>query len=149
MLFDGASSLVVENRFENNGLNGITVKEENTMPTIRGNLCRGNGVGGILVCDRASPKVGFNIFVVNRWGIKNGEVPGRDDGKVANLGYNCVWGNSIADYVSCEPAKTDVLEDPKLVELEEGGYVLAKDSPCIGAGPAGENIGGLEVAAGE
>jgi hypothetical protein len=128
-----------------NGRSGIVIYGKGASPEIQGNFLYENTQSGLVVFDHATPEVSLNLVIGNRWGIRNGDVPGRADGGIVNSGYNCVRADGDRDFVRCDPADTDIQEDPKLVQLDDGSYRLAKDSPCVGAGPNGENVGGLAV----
>lgn len=144
-LMAGALGLVEGNICPRNGYNGIVALDDGTAPLVRNNICFENVESGILAFDGAAPKVTLNIVIRNDQGISNGDVIGHAEGNLVNVGYNCVWNNSV-EYILSYPPGTDMRVDPGLVRKKDGSYALMKGSPLIGAGPKGENIGGLDVA---
>jgi parallel beta-helix repeat protein len=147
-VFGGSSCTIDSNICEGNGYDGIAVSDPGTVPIVRANLSQHNFCG-LRVYNHASPKVTLNIFVFNRKGICNGRITDRPDGDLVDLSYNCVWGNSAFNYELCAPSESDIQQDPRVAKQKDGSYRLAPGSPCVRAGPKGENIGGLDVASGK
>lgn len=58
------------------------------------------------------------------------------------LDHNCVWGNNT-NYSGPTPGVTDISQLPRFLDgsSSNGDFRLFADSPCIGAGPGGNNIG--------
>ncbi len=144
-VFAQASGSIDRNICEGNGYDGIAVSDPGTVPIVRANFSQHNFCG-LRVYDHASPRVTLNIFILNRKGICNGRITDRPDGDLADLSYNCVWGNSVFNYELCAPGGLDIQQDPRVLKQQDGSYRLAPGSPCLRAGPKGENIGGLDVA---
>lgn len=59
--------------------------------------------------------------------------------------YNCVYNNSVSNYVGIVADLSDVIADPIFVDNATNDYHLQVTSPCIDAGtPAGSDIGAYE-----
>jgi len=54
--------------------------------------------------------------------------------------HNCIYNSATADYNNAS-STTDIHADPLFVNPEEGDFHLQPQSPCIGAGTDGKNIG--------
>ncbi len=54
--------------------------------------------------------------------------------------HNCIYNSATADYNNAS-STTDIHGDPLFVNPEEGDFHLQPQSPCIGAGADGKNIG--------
>lgn len=58
------------------------------------------------------------------------------------LDHNCVWGNNT-NYSGVTPGLTDISVLPRFLNgsSSTGDFRLFADSPCLGTGPGGKNIG--------
>lgn len=54
--------------------------------------------------------------------------------------HNCIHNNVSGPYNNVS-SETDIYEDPMFIDAENSDFHLAPDSPCIGAGTDGTNIG--------
>ena len=133
------------NTVESNTADGIAVFGEGSYARINSNLCIAN-VAGLRVYEDAQAEAQLNIVANNSRGMCGGRVRNAPPGRILNKGYNCVWQNIKSDYDLCDPNPTDILRDPMLSRTKKGRYELHPDSPCLEAGPKGENIGGLKIA---
>lgn len=61
--------------------------------------------------------------------------------------HNCLYDNSIGNYLGITGDVTDILVDPLFVDAPNSDFHLQLASPCIDAGtPAGSDIGAYETA---
>lgn len=101
--------------------------------TIIGNSA-GDG-GGIYISSYSYPTIANCIVANNTSGIWK---TSQSDVYSPTLKNNCVYGNALYNYLNFSPVPTgtngNISVDPKLVNPELGGFHIATDSPCIGAG---------------
>ena len=119
----------------------------------------GSGGGGIYLGDSTQAEI-FNNTICNNYarGDGGGVLAHFDDDKFF---YNIIWGNtayygddqitlsdesdsSIIIYCDIEgdwPGDTNIDADPLFCDSTNGDYYLAANSPCIGSGYEGDNIG--------
>ncbi len=67
---------------------------------------------------------------------------GESPAAVVTLIRNCLWDNKM-DYIGEMDHGSDLLFDPCFAVPENGNYHLLPNSPCIGAGVDGEDLGAL------
>jgi hypothetical protein len=70
---------------------------------------------------------------------KRGVVTDQPAGKLV-VRRNCLFGNGV-DLDRVSPGDSNVLQDPRFVDRENGDFQLKKGSPCIGTGGGGTNLG--------
>jgi parallel beta-helix repeat protein len=109
----------------------------NSHPTIRNNTSDSNDGDGILCHSSSSPIIVNNIFSnsVSGYGISCAE------NSNPQITYSDIWNNTDGDYNGCTPGTGCISEDPQFCDPESGDYQLYSDSPCIGAGEGGSDIG--------
>jgi len=70
---------------------------------------------------------------------KRGVVTDQPEGRLV-VRRNCMFDNGV-DLDRVAPGDSDLLEDPRFVDRENGDFQLKKGSPCIGMGRGGTNLG--------
>jgi len=70
---------------------------------------------------------------------KRGVVTDQPEGKLV-VRRNCLFSNGV-DLDRVAPGDSDILEDPRFIDREDGDFRLKRGSPCIGMGGGGTNLG--------
>jgi len=70
---------------------------------------------------------------------KRGVVTDQPEGKLV-VRRNCLFGNGL-DLDRVAPGDSNILQDPRFVDRENGDFRLKRGSPCIGAGGGRTNLG--------
>jgi hypothetical protein len=70
---------------------------------------------------------------------KRGVVTDQPEGKLV-VKRNCLFGNGV-DLDRVTPGDSNIFQDPRFVDQENGDFRLKKGSPCIGAGGGRTNLG--------
>ncbi|HTW92777.1 MAG TPA: right-handed parallel beta-helix repeat-containing protein [bacterium] len=68
-----------------------------------------------------------------------GVVTDQPEGKLV-VRRNCLFGNGL-DFDRVAPGDSNIVRDPMFFDNAEGDFRLKNDSPCIGAGIGGTNLG--------
>jgi len=128
-------------------------------PTAAGNVIAANAAsygGGGILCEWASPSVSNNTFIENSAPAFGGAASFfgsassaannliafntsgvyRDPSAAAapTLTHNCVYGNTIYDYMGISPGEGDISVNPMIADRAVGDYHITAESPCINAG---------------
>ncbi len=142
-----SSSLITGNVIEDNLGSGVYCNQSSS--TVANNIIVGNSDGvvcnatpsayianntivnnsnnGVLLQNAAAVDVKNNIVVSNNVGIASSSSSGSVD-------FNCVYGNTTADYQSITPGTGSISEDPMFVDWANRDFHLLPGSPCIEAG---------------
>ncbi|MEW6095656.1 MAG: right-handed parallel beta-helix repeat-containing protein, partial [bacterium] len=119
-----SNPIITNNIITDNEYDGVSC--DYSSPTITNNTIMGNdGVG--IYCYNSSSPITNNIITSNGIGIQSSE-------SSPIIDYNCVWGNSYADYYDCVAGDNDISEPPQFVNEANGDYHLRPTSPCIDVG---------------
>ena len=59
--------------------------------------------------------------------------------------YNCFWQNGKEPIKDHTPGANSIIADPLFIDLENHNYFLQSNSPCLGTGQDGLNIGALGI----
>jgi len=140
-IYSSAKGTIRDNEIYENGSSGIQVKE-GADPLIEHNTILWNAGSGIWTYSGSQPTIRNNIIAQNReYGGIN--VKGYDYGTDGNptISYNDVWGNKGSNYEGLAAPSTDNSADPRFVDLEGRDFHLRSNSPCIGAGEGGVDMG--------
>jgi len=155
----------------NNGKSGIEYTGNDRDGVIEGNLCYNNNVklvgpseGGWEICasgenfiiknNTAVSRSGSNVtYLIETTGGKHtvrNNIGYRNDGSnegvamlVGNIDsdYNCWYDPNNPDPISGSPGAHSISKDPLFVNLTGNDFHLQPDSPCIGAGEGGVDMG--------
>ncbi|MCX6841939.1 MAG: right-handed parallel beta-helix repeat-containing protein [candidate division WOR-3 bacterium] len=68
-----------------------------------------------------------------------GVVTDQPEGNIV-LRRNCMFGNGI-DFDRVAPGDSNIVDDPRFIDRQNGDFRLKKGSHCIGAGSGGTNLG--------
>ena len=68
-----------------------------------------------------------------------GVVTDQPEGKIV-LRRNCMFGNGV-DFDRVVPGDSNIVDDPRFIDRQNGDFRLRKGSHCIGAGSGGTNLG--------
>ena len=131
-LAGGGEALVERCTFAQNRGNGIVLYGT---ATLTGNTIVGNSEAGVRAQATGRVRLERNVIV------SNGDFGVIVQASEARLLRNCLWQNQPADCRGNLPSRNDLNADPRFVDPENGDYHLREDSPCIGAGPNGEDLG--------
>jgi parallel beta-helix repeat protein len=132
--------LLEGNTLADNGLHGIEVRERGHL-NLTGNTVIHNAHLGVLVYGEGRAKLRHNIVALNTMaGVRSIGNSGDPPAAEMVLTRNCVWDNH-PNYTGELVTSTDLQADPCFVDAEHGDYHLRPDSPCIGAGIDGEDLG--------
>ncbi len=95
-----------------------------------------NGEVGIHAArDDSSTVIAECIIAFNSRGI----VTDQPAGKLV-VRHDCLFGNGV-DFDRVAPGDSNLLQDPRFVNREDGDFHLRKDSPCRGRGAGHTNLG--------
>ncbi|MBM3330942.1 hypothetical protein FJY68_03710 [candidate division WOR-3 bacterium] len=95
-----------------------------------------NGEVGIHAArDDSSTVIADCIIAFNKRGI----VTDQPEGELV-VRRNCLFGNEV-NFDRVAEDSSSVLQDPRFKDRENGDFRLGKDSPCIGSGEGGRNLG--------
>ena len=132
---------VEECTFQDNGYRGIEVREQGRARAIA-NTIIANSSTGVWVHKQGVVRLERNIIAGNvRNGVRAIGNSGESPAAEVILVRNCLWQNQRADYRGELQTRDDLSADPCFVDPKNGDYHLREDSPCIGAGPNGEDLG--------
>ncbi len=96
----------------------------------------GNGEVGIHAArDDSNTVITDCIIAFNPRGVVTDQPEGR-----LVMRRNCLFGNGV-DLDRVAPSDSSIRQDPRFIDLKKGDFRLAKDSPCIGSGEGGANVG--------
>ncbi len=134
------SSTVSQNTLVMNSA-GISVTGTTNADIQNNTLTKNSSLAGIYVEGSTACIVKNNIIASNNsWGIR---VPVSNCCLTAT--YNDVFGNTSGDYYGVMPGTGSIPVEPRLCDPDNGDASLAGDSPCIGAGEGGVNMGALGI----
>jgi hypothetical protein len=95
-----------------------------------------NGEVGIHAArDDSSTVITDCIIAFNQRGV----VTDQPEGKLV-VRRNCLFGNGV-DLDRVAPGDSNILQDPRFMDRENGDFRLAKGSPCIGSGEGNTDVG--------
>lgn len=132
-----SSGEIMYNVISGNSRYGIYCRT-NSKFLIKNNTIVKNRFSGVFAIEGAEVNLVNNIIALNGWGIvtvTEGYTPG-----TAHTEFNCVWSNKNANYAGITDTTKNIRKNPLFVN-PENDFRLRKNSPCIGKGKNGENIG--------
>jgi len=132
-------------------------------PILRGNVITDCGTG-IAVSDGCNPAIDHNTLVGHRIGIHSYEKNPGKGGGAGSMTSTILWGNgetarfendSTLEAVYSNfmtdplPGVGNISLNPRFVDPTGGDYRLDKESPCLGAGQNGTDMGAIQTRAAE
>jgi len=161
----GSSPLIINNWFiDNEAESGSAFYSSSSQPCLRNNLFYLN-MGPYTIQFRDATRLENNTIILNYGhgvfpldpgsasaAIKNNNIVFNDGYGLyvphvytPSLSHNNVYGNSIGDYFGIVPDPGSMSEDPLLCDTASADFMLASESPCIGAGEDGDEIGAFGI----
>lgn len=148
--------------FRDNGANGIYVTTSNPPVEIEWNAVYGNGGSGLFVYASAATDIVNNTIADNDGSgidlqqstgnvIKNNIIALNGaygitcTSATPTISYNDVWDNASGGYNGCSAGTGDIPSDPIFCDAGASDFTVHATSPTLGAGEAGEDMGGLDI----
>lgn len=129
IMFAGSSGSLINSLVASNQGDGIVSFNGGTPQFINNTIVNSGGSG--VHCYAGSPAIVNSVITFNQTGILNE----RDAGAASR--YNCVSGNSSANYNGLSAGAGDISSSPNFAGAAAGNYRLISSSPAINAGNNG------------
>ena len=131
------STHIYLNRIFENAFDGIYCQTF-ASPIISDNVVSENGRHGFNIITQSNPIISNNII----WGNIASSFAFSDPPNAPILSYNCIEGGFPESGID---NGNNISGDPLFCDLEWGNFSVDDDSPLIGIGPQGTNIGSAQI----
>ncbi len=145
LISEDSEGVIEDNIITENGITGLFSTIRSKVRAKANTIVR-NGEMGVFVGGESHTELRHNIIAYHNSQAKSIGVclseKKADESTAAEiiLTRNCLWDNNI-NYKHKMDHGSDILADPCFADPANGDYHLLPDSPCIGAGIGGEDLG--------